>query len=196
MRIPFTTAGRRQGFTLPELMVAIAVFSVVMLGVVFAHLFGLSMFRITETTLNATEDTRQVINRMANEVRTCRRAFIGNISGGAFVGLLNGERQVGSAILIRPTTNTANYIVYFVNPADQTLRRTTGSPGSVVTLAESITNALAFSALDLSGRVLTNDQNNRVFHLNLEFYQPRRHRQVAEYYKLETSVTRRAMELP
>lgn len=185
--------GNAAGFTLPELMVAITIFSFVMLGVIFAHLFGLSMFRITENTLMATDDTRKVMGRMVNEIQTCRNAFIGNINAGAFVGMLPGEQQAGSALLIRPTTNSANFIIYFVNPSDQTLRRTTGSPGSAVVLAESITNSLAFSAQNFSGTVLTNNQNNRVFHINLEFYQPRRHQQVADYYKLETSVTRRVL---
>ena len=192
MRIHSKSRVSSAGFTLPELLVAITIFAFVMLGVVFAHLFGLSMFRITENTLTATDDTRKLMGRMVNEIQTCRTAFIGNINAGSFVGMLDGEPQRGSALLIRPTTNTANFIIYFVNPSDQTLRRTTSSPGSAVVLAESITNSLAFSAQNYSGNVVTNNQNNRVFHINLEFYQPRRYQQVADYYKLETSVTRRA----
>lgn len=96
--------------------------------------------------------------------------------------------------MIYPTTNTANYILYFVNPSDKTFRRTTSSPGSATILAESITNSMVFSAQNHQGTVLTNNQNNRVIHLNLEFYQSPRFRQVANYYKLETSVTRRALE--
>lgn len=184
----------RGGFTLPELMVAITVFAVVLLGVVFAHLFGLSMFRITETTLTATDDTRKALGRMVQEIRTCRTTWVGNVKAGVFEALLDGEKQEGTALMIRPTTNTANFVIYFVNPSDQTLRRTTSSPGSAVVLAESITNSLVFAAQNFSGGVLTNSQNNRVIHINLEFYQPRRHLQVADYYKLETSVTRRALE--
>jgi prepilin-type N-terminal cleavage/methylation domain-containing protein len=193
MRISLTSLGKGRGFTLPELLVAITIFSFVLLGVVFAHLFGLSMFRITENTLRVTDDTRKTLGRMANEIRSCKTAFIGNINAGSFVGMLDGEAQRGNAILIRPTTNTANHIVYFVNPSDQTLRRTTSTPGSAVILVESITNSLAFSAQNFRGTVLTNNQNSRVFHINLEFYQPRRFKQVADYYKLETSVTKRAL---
>jgi len=192
MRILIPTRRSSRGFTLPELMVAITIFAFVMLGVVFAHLFGLSLFRITENSLTATDDTRKIMGRMVNEIQTSRNVFIGNITSGSFAGMLDGETQRGSALLIRPTTNTANYIIYFVNSADQTLRRTTGAPGSATVLAESITNSLAFSAQDFSGAVLTNNQNNRVIHINLEFYQPRRRQQVADYYKLETSITRRA----
>lgn len=185
---------KKQGFTLPELLVASTVFALILAGVVFAHLFGLSMFRVTETTLNATEDTRSAIGRMANEIRTCRTTLVGNVKAGAFEALLSGERQEGTALMIRPTTNTASFVIYFVNPSDQTFRRTTSTPGSAVILAESITNSLVFRAQDHRGTVLTNNQNNRVININLEFYQPKLHRQVADYYKLETSVTRRALE--
>ena len=182
------------GFTLPEVLISTTVFILLVGGIVFAHLFGLSMFSITETKLNATDGARKTIGKMADEIRTCKTTWIGNITNSDFVALLDGETQQGSGLLIYPTTNTANFIIYFVNPSDKTFRRTTGAPGSATILAESITNTVVFCAQDRLGTVLTNNQNNRVIHLNLEFYQPKRHMQVADYYKLETSVTRRARE--
>jgi prepilin-type N-terminal cleavage/methylation domain-containing protein len=182
------------GFTLPELLVAIAIFSLVLTGVVFAHLYGLSMFHVTQTTLDATDDTRKVISKLAHEIRTCRSTAVGNVNGGVFEALLDGEEQQGGALMIRQSTNASKFIIYFVNPADQTLRRTASTPGSATILADSVTNSLVFSAQNHAGMVLTNDQNNRVIHVKLEFYEPRSHRQVADYYKLETSVTRRALE--
>lgn len=187
----------RAAFTLPELMVALTVFSFVVTGVIFAHLYGLSMFRITETSLTATASARKVASRITEEIRTCNKALIGDVKlvGGTnkFVGLLNGEKQQGGGVIIYPTTNLSRYVVYFINPADQTFRRTTDEPGSAVILAESVTNTVVFRAEDpLKGTVLTNNVNNRVIHFSLEFYQPHRHLQVADYYKLESSVTRRA----
>ena len=182
------------GFTLPELLVAITIFILLVGGIVFAHLFGLSMFRITETKLNATADARQVFGKLANEIRTCKSASVGNVKSGAFVGLLDGEVQQGGGLLIQNSTNKADYIIYFVNPYDQTFRRTTSTPGSAIILAESVTNAIAFRAQDFHGNVLTNNQNNRVIHVNLEFYQAPRYLQGPDHYKLETAVTRRALE--
>ena len=190
----FQSAGTVGGFTLAELLVAITVFTMLLGGIIFAHLFGLSMFQITENKLNATADARNLIGSMANEIRACRSAWVGNITNGVFAAKLNGETQRGSGLLIYPTTNLANFIVYFVNPSDQTFRRTTSTPGSASIVAESVTNAMVFSAQDHLGTVLTNNQNNRVIHLNLEFYQTARHMRGADYYKLETSVTRRALE--
>lgn len=185
---------KQRGFTLPELLVAIAVFSMVLIGVVIANLYGLKMFRITETKLNVTENARKVMSRITQEVRSCRATAIGNVNAGTFEALLDGEVQQGSALLIRPSTNSSDFIIYFVNPGDQTFRRTTSSPGSSVILADAITNTLVFSARDYSGTVLTNTQNNRVIHLNLEAYQPESFGRPAEYYQLETSATRRALD--
>ncbi len=183
-----------RGFTLPELLVAITVFTLLVGGVVFSHLYGLTMFRITETTLNATDDARKMMGTMANEIRTCKSAWVGNVKNGAFVALLDGEQQQGAGLLIYPTTNTANFIIYFVNPSDKTFRRTTGALSNTVILAECITNSIVFRAQNHLGNVTTNSAGNRVFHLNLEFYQPQRFMQVADYYKLETAMTRRALE--
>lgn len=188
------TRRSRGGFTLPELLVAITVFVLLVGGIVFAHLYGLSMFRLTETKLNATEDARRTIGKLADEIRTCKSTWVGNVKNGTFVALLDGEKQQGTGLLIYPTTNTATFIIYFVNPSDKTFRRTTSTPGSATVVAETVTNAVVFSAQDHLGNVLTNNQNNRVIHLNLDFYQPRRYLQVADCYRLETSVTRRALE--
>jgi prepilin-type N-terminal cleavage/methylation domain-containing protein len=187
-------SGSERGFTLPELLVAIAVFILLLGGIVAANLFGLSMFRMTETKLNATADVRHLIGTLANEIRSCKSTEVGSIKNGEFVGLLDGEKQQGSSLLLYPNDNTNTHIIYFVEPSDQSFRRTTSTPGSAVIIAEQLTNSVVFSAQDHLGNVLTNSQNNRVIHLNLEFYQAPRYMQVANYYKLETSVSRRALE--
>jgi len=176
------------GFTLPELLISISVFALLAIGIVFANLYGLSMFHITESTLNATDDARKTIGKMTDEIRTCNGAWIGNVNTGVFAARLDGEVQQGNSLLI---SNNASYVMYFVNPSDKTFRRTTSTPGSATVLAEFVTNAVVFSAQNHLGQVLTNSQNNRVIHLNLEFYQAKRAMQIAQYYKLETSVTRR-----
>jgi hypothetical protein len=106
---------------------------------------------------------------------------------------LDGETQQGNAIQLYPTANTNNYIIYFVNLADQTFRRTTNQTDTGVILADSVTNTLPFSAQDLSGTVLTNN-NNQVIHLILEFQQPAGFMQDADYYKLETSIKQRVVQ--
>jgi prepilin-type N-terminal cleavage/methylation domain-containing protein len=182
-----------QGFSLPEVLIAMTVFLLVVGGIISANLFGLKMFQVTETKLNVTTWSRETVEKMAAEVHACDTVWVGNITtNGVFEGLLDGETQEGTALLIYPTANTNNYIIYFINPSDQTFRRTTDEVGTAKVLADSITNIMIFAAQNFSGKVLTNSDNNRVIHLTLEFHQPARFMMGADYYKLETSMTRRA----
>jgi len=186
------SAARTKGFTLPEVLTAVTVFSFLVGGILAANLFGLRMLQITQTRLGAIDQARQAVGKMTDEIRNANSLTVGNLTNGLFVGHLNGERQTGSGLMICPTTNAANYILYFVNPSDQTFRRTTSAPGTTTILAHSITNTLIFSAQDCRGTVLTNNQNNRVIHLALDFFQPQPQLPAPDYYQLETSVTRRA----
>ncbi len=181
-----------RAFTLPELLVALTVFSFVTAGVIFAHLYGLTMFYVTENSLTTTAAARQVAGKLTDEIRTSSSVLIGNVNSGVFAARLNGELQEGNGLAIYPTANASNYVIYFVNSADQTLRRTTEKTNSTVILAESITNAVVFRAENHLGQTQTNKLNNRVIHFNFEFYHPRRQQLVADYFKLESSVTRRA----
>ena len=127
-------ARRVGGFTLPELLIAVSVFILLIGGLISAHIFGLSLFQITETKLNATAATRQTMGKMAEEIQTCKSTLVGNVTNGVFEALLDGQTQQGTGLLIHPTTNKASYIVYFVNPSDQTFRRTTSRPGTATIL--------------------------------------------------------------
>jgi hypothetical protein len=146
------------------------------------------MFKLTETKLNATDDARKIVGKFANEVRGCEGAYIGNVNSGVFTTLMPGAKQQGNGLML---SNTTGYVIYFLNTADKTLRRTAGTPGSAVVLAESVTNLVPFEMQDHLGNVLTNNQNNRVIHFTMEFFQARRRLEIADYYKVETSATRR-----
>ena len=182
-----------QGFTLPEIFIAMTVFLLVVAGIIYANLFGLRMFQVNETKLKATEWSRKTFGKITDEVHFCDTMYVGSINtNGIFEALLDGETQQGNGLLIYPTTNAASYIVYYVNPADQTFRRT-DQAGNAIILADSVTNSMVFSGQDFSGNVLTNKENNRVIHLKLEFSQAKRFMQEPDNYKLETSMTRRVL---
>jgi len=186
-----------KGFTLPEILIALTVFLFVLAGILAANLFGLRMFQVNAAKLNATEWSRHTFGKITDEIRTCNTVSVGNMqTNGTFEGLLPGEVQQGSAIEIQPTTNTATLIYYFVDSLDETFRRTESTTNSVNTiiLADSVTNTVVFKAQDFTGQVLTNNQNNQVIHLTLEFYQPQHFMVGPDYYKLETAVTRRAVQ--
>ena len=182
------------GFTVMEVVMAMSVFVLVISGILAAHLVGLRMYQANETKLAATGWSRNTLGKLTDEVRACNSLQIGNVSAGVFGELLPGEMQQGDGLLIYPTPDTNHFIVYFVNHSDQTFRRTTEASGSAVILADAVTNDVAFTARNLAGNILTNRQNNQVIHLKLEFYRPQRFMQDSDYYKLETAVTRRALQ--
>jgi prepilin-type N-terminal cleavage/methylation domain-containing protein len=203
LQVPSSGLGRGrcprpdQGFTLPEILIAMTVFLLMIGGVIAANLFGLQIFQVSTTKLNVTTWSRETVEQITGEIHSCNSISILNVdTNGNFEGLLDGETQQGNALQIYPTTDTNSFTVYFVNPADETFRQTVVTPGgtNTVILADSVTNTMAFSAQDFSGNVLTNNENNRVIHLTLEFYQPARFMLGADYYKLETSMTRRALQ--
>jgi hypothetical protein len=178
-------------FTLTELMVSAAILILLVGGIVSANLFGLRMFQIEETKLNASDEARRIVGVLMDEIHSCETFQIGTFTNGTFTGLPLTAPQIGPALIVYPTTNTTSYIMYFVNTPDQTFWRATSVPGSARIVARSVTNATGlFQAQDYLGNVLTNLQNNTVLHLKLEFYQAARFGVPPDYYKLETSSTR------
>jgi hypothetical protein len=188
----------RGGFTLAEILIAVAVFMLLLVGVIASNLFGLRMVQVNQNKLSATEWSRQTFGKITDEIHSCSAITIGNMDTNSdFVPLsVPGELQQGTAIQIQPSTNSTSLIYYFLNPGDQTFRRSVVAPGGTNTLilADSVTNQMVFDAQDLSGQMLTNSQNNQVIHLTLDFYQPAQFTVSADNYKLETSATRRAVQ--
>jgi prepilin-type N-terminal cleavage/methylation domain-containing protein len=181
-------------FTLPELMVSIAIFLILVGGMVATNMFGLRMFQIEQAKLSASDGARKIVGGLVDEIRSCDSFQIGTVStNGTFTALSLGATQAGPALIVFPIpNNTTNFIVYYVNSNDQKFRRVTNAKGSTRVLAASVTNTTElFRAQDYAGNVVTNIQNNTVLHAKLEFYQAPRFGVLPDYYKLETSATRR-----
>lgn len=179
-------------FTLAEMMVSGAILVLMIGGMVSANLFGLRMFQIEETKLTASDQARKIVGVLMDEIHSCDTFQIGTFTNGTFTGLPLGAPQIGPALIVYPTTNLANYVMYFVNSGDHKFRRATSVAGSTRVVAQSVTNSSdLFRAQDFLGNVLTNAQNNTVLHFKLEFYQAARFGVPPDYYKLETSTTRR-----
>lgn len=179
-------------FTLPELMVTVAILIILVGGMVSTHLFGLKMFQLEQIKLNASDEARRIVGVLMDEIHSCDSFQIGTFTNGTFTSLPLNAPQIGPALIVYPTTNMANYIVYFVNTNDQKFRRATSVKGSLRVLAQSVTNSTdLFRAQDYAGNLLTNLQVNTVLHVKLEFYQTNRFGVMPDYYKLETSATQR-----
>jgi hypothetical protein len=190
----------RGGFTLAEIMIAMGLFSLVVIGVVSAQLFGMRLFNVTSTRLSASDNARKVLNCVRDDIRSGKILYVGNGSSGQFTNIaLNGLRQ-GNALQIHPTANTNVFVRYYLDLTNQCLMRFTSGASQAEVLARYLTNRIAFLAEDCSGHTLTNDQNNRVIRLMLDFYQwefpvaQARAGAFYDYYHLQTRISRRTIE--
>jgi hypothetical protein len=181
----------RAGFTLPEALISSTLFVLLLGGVVGSNLFGMRLFQMASSKLKATDGARKALGGLADEIRQCNSLWIGNVTNGNFVGLLDGELQIGSALLVQPSTNANNVVIYFRNNSDQSLRRMASAGASTTLLAASVTNTGIFSAQDCLGNVLTNSQSDRVIHATLDLVTAQRWLPAGQFSKVETSVTRR-----
>ena len=185
------SAPGKAGFTLPEAMTSATLFLLLLGGLVSANIFGMRMFQIAENKLKAESGVRKALGLLCGEIRQCNSVWVGDVTNGSFVARLDGEPQSGSAVLIQPSTNAANFVVYYLNAADQSFRRLSSSAGTTTFLAGPVTNKVVFSAQDCLGNILTNSQSDRVIHATLDLVQSQPWLPAGEYSKLETSVTRR-----
>ena len=67
---PFTR--HRVAFTLTEVMVASAIFSIAMGSFLMVQLFGMRMHMLSRAKLTASDDARRVMTTLANEIKSCK----------------------------------------------------------------------------------------------------------------------------
>jgi hypothetical protein len=186
------------GFTIPEFMITTAVSVLVMAGIIACHLMGLRMFEMTKAKLGASDDARRSINLLIAELRSAKVVQVGSGSVKTFTPVTGTALQIGSAIEVYSSTNTNYWVRYYWDSSDQKLKRATNGSESATVVASSVSNSTVFSIEDYSGNVRTNNAEDFVVGLNLQFYQLQ-HPSVAigpgryfDYYQLQTRVTPRA----
>jgi hypothetical protein len=197
MKTSKTSFNSSVAMTITELMVTVAIFSIVILAVVLSHLYGLRLFSWSEAKLNAADGSRKTLSLLVNELRSCRIIDIGTGNQSSFYKLTNGIPQKGTALQIYPTTDTNFYVRYYLDQSDKSLKRIVSTSANVMVIAKGITNNIVFTAEDFSGNILTNPQNNRVIGITMEFYKlqnpdvPLGPDSVFDFYRFRTKITRR-----
>jgi hypothetical protein len=181
-----------------EIMVSMAIFSLVILGVLYCHLFGLRVFNISATRLSASQSSRAVLNRVCEDIRSGKLLYVGNGDSSSFTKVALNAPRLGNALEIFPAIGTNALIRYFMDPSAQALKRFDSTTGKTQVIAPFVTNQIVFRAEDFAGNSLTNDQNNRIIRVDLDFYQwefPVA--QVGAFYDsyhLQTRISRRNIE--
>jgi prepilin-type N-terminal cleavage/methylation domain-containing protein len=199
--LPINCVSRRgrAAFTLAEMMVAMAIFLLVLTSVLYSHLFGLKMYNVTSTKLIASHGARAALNRVRDDIRSGRVLYVGVGTSTAFNNISTNSPHQGNAVQIYPTANTNTFIRYFWDASDQRLKRAASGTTQIEVIASFITNQIVFRAEDYLGNALTNDVNNRIIKMTLDFCQWELPSvQVVggyfDYYRLQTRITRRTIE--
>lgn len=180
-------------------MVATSIFLIVVGGVLASHLFGMRMLAPTAARQKASDESRKLLNVMANEIRSARTVKLGTGTASSFTENPSNFKQVGNAVQLWPTTNTNIFIRYF-RDSGRTLRRTTNNSTTSTAIATGIASYYPFSYEDFSGNMLFTPQVNAIVAVQLQYAeigadgQPVGSGRYFNYYSWKTRIQRRALE--
>jgi prepilin-type N-terminal cleavage/methylation domain-containing protein len=190
-----------RAYTLVEVLTVMAVFGIIMEAVVYTHVFGTTLYIMTNAKMRASDSARVALSRMVDDIRGAKIIYVGTGNLTNFTFDATGTNQVGNSIQVYPSTNLNFYTRYFLDPASSSLNRTTNGSTYDIVVAEAITNATVFSAQDGFGNVLTNNLNNRAISVLMQFEQTTNNNilsragwQFFTYYQLSTVATRRVLQ--
>lgn len=185
------------GFTLVEVMVAMATTLIVIGAALAVYLYTLRMLEFTKPKLEANDQARKAMAVLTDDVRSSHKINLGNLSGGAFTELPEFSTQIASAMRIYPSLNTNRFVIYYWSGGDQTLRRTTDNSAGAI-IASAVTNAMVFTAEDYRGLPYTNQNSSMVIGVSLHFNQIQYPKTAIgpgnyyDYYHLRAKINKRA----
>lgn len=192
-------AGRpsdRRAFSLVEMLVAVTIFSLIIISTVAMQIYASRVYTLAATKLSATSGAREALNDVRDKVRQGQLVYVGNyfISTGNpiqdFTPIADGSLQQGNALMIYPSsTSTNTFTLMFLQPGNgSTNFATVNSSGANIntnclmleiytngicqvsnSVISYITNQYIFSAQDYANNVLTNNVNNRVIQIQMFF---------------------------
>ncbi len=184
---PFPTTRKAPGwalwhgkaaFTLVEIFVATGVFSLVVIGMVYAHLFGMRQDELIQSKLGASESSRRSFNQFMQDMRMAKIWRIGNVAAGvlgtSFTTVATNSLQVGNAVKISLSIDTNCYIIYYYNTSDANnnkLCRIHSGNSNPSVIASNLINTFLFAAEDYLGNIKSTLSYKYVVHTTLQLEQ-------------------------
>jgi hypothetical protein len=179
------------GFTLMEMMVAGGLFGLVLVGMIAAHLGSLRFAEYVRPKIENSRYSRKALAPMIEEVRSANYITVGTGTVSTFTAATNNRPQAGNAIRIFPTTNLAQYIYYYQDPATSILYKRGLNDTNPVSFADCVTNKTLFSLEDYRGVTLSNGLNNAVLSILLQLKRDSAVSGLSDSLQISTKVTRR-----
>lgn len=180
-------AGR--AFTLPELMLALAIFLTVVACVASLPILGLKMNALSASKLKSTSSSLKVLNQVRNQVLGANLVLVGN--GGSTSFAATGT--TGNALQVYPRTNLNSYLRFFYSTKTDALYEWNSTNNQLWLLAPNITNDSVFETVDYRGNLSSTSQEHYSIRMTLQFAQlnytiPTNS---YDYYTLQTEMTPR-----
>jgi prepilin-type N-terminal cleavage/methylation domain-containing protein len=174
------TRRERRAFTLVEIMVAMAIFSLVSIGMLYTHLFCLRQDSLINSKLGASDQSRRGFDLLTRDIRSAKVWEVGtvNSSGGGYAGIPEGTSQRGNALWLSYTATTNHDVgfIYYFNTNDMAtdggkLYRYNLDTGDQSLIAQDLTNHMYFQAQNYRGDPQTNRTHKGVIQVWMEFAQ-------------------------
>ena len=203
-------------FTLAEMMIASAIYLVVLVGVIVAiQIFAMRVYTLAATKLTATQGGRKALNQIRDDIREAKTLQVGSCTnnfGYSFKAVAGTNGAVGNALQVFFTTNVGvPYTTYYLqtniangqSSNNLMAYKVTSASSNLSVLTTYITNSIIFTAEDCYGNTVSNYlKNNQVFTVNFQYYQWEYPIAVIggvglnayDYYQLRTKVCRRALD--
>lgn len=167
-------------FTLPEIVITTGIFVTLIIGGMIAmQVFGIRVYQLTTTKLTASAGSLRALDQIRDQIRGAAILYVGSFSSTSqsttnFAAIGDGTNQVGNALELYTTTNTANYEIFYVDSVNTNLYVINGGstnfPGTL--LARWIVSGTnSFKAENFQGTILTASQNNCTIMVTLQFQQ-------------------------
>lgn len=152
-------------FTLTEMMVALAVFSLVVIAMVSLQIFGFKMSALTSNKLKSTAASLKVLDQIRDQVLEAYYASVGNGNGTSFTA----TGTTGNALQIYPGADMNTYLRFYLMPDHDALYELNSANGQVTLLATNIVNAKPFAAVNFQGKISSSSQEHYGIQMTLDF---------------------------
>ena len=186
-----TERRRPAAFTITEIMVAASLFSLIVIGVISCHFAGLRFSQFISPKLLNARYNRVMMGRLIEEVRSANSVQVGTGTISSFTAAGPYSPQTGNALRIYPSTNLANYVYYWRDPATKLVWRAPVGTTNAAIIAALVTNVVVFRMEDFSGNLLTNSQNNAVTSVTLQMLRTMPWNGIQDATQVRTRITRR-----
>jgi prepilin-type N-terminal cleavage/methylation domain-containing protein len=160
-----------RAFTLTEMMITLAIFSLVVIAMVSLQIFGFKINSLTQHKLSSTKDSLNVLDQIRNQIRgATNEVLIGNFnpSNNKFTAIANNSVAIGNAVQI--SNNPTSLVTFYLNMNTSNLYELSTINNQLMTLAHSLVNSQPFRAEDYQGNnILVGSSGHCTIKMTLQF---------------------------